>query len=198
MKSSFGFRSCSRNDPCRARVSLRLQAQHWHPSPHCGWALPRSADGHSGVWYRTARSSERERLPAQDFIEGMAKVDYQKCNLLFFHRRIFSLKIPTQQLFITSFLLLEKLLGWHGNIFPPWTSVSVPPVRSRGLRASLVSLFTLSCHYCPKPPSHRLLIKLHLASTGMQSSCSLANVFCTGTGDWAAVQEHPVNVKSNS
>lgn len=81
-----------------------------------------------------------DRLPVQNFIGGMVKVDYQKCNLLVLHRARFSLKVPTQQLFITSFLLLEKLLGWHGNIFPPWISIPLLTFSSWGLRASLIPL----------------------------------------------------------
>lgn len=60
VKPSSGLRSCLRNDPRRARVSLRLLARRWHPSLPRGRALPRSADGHSRVWCRTAGSSDRE------------------------------------------------------------------------------------------------------------------------------------------
>lgn len=128
-----------------------------------------------------------DRLPVQNFIGGMVKVDYQKCNLLVFHRACFSLKVPTQQLFITSFLLLEKLLGWHGNIFPPRISIPLPTFSSRGLRASLIPLHP----FMPLPSiPHSFtwaFIKIASGTHGCaQSLCSLAMTLCRG----AAVQEH--------
>lgn len=78
----------------------------------------------------------------------------------------FSLRIPAQQLFITCFLLLEKLLCWHGNIpilnFYPCSSFQL-------LRMVNINQFTSRppCHYSPYfIPFHGLVIKLLLTSIG--------------------------------
>lgn len=118
VKPTSGFHSCLRTDPQRAQVSLwrglRTGTHHHTAGRH----FPDQQMGTAGS-ATGQQEALTDRLPVQNFIGGMMKVDYQKCNLLVLQRACFSLKVPTQQLFITSFLLLEKLLGWHGNIFPP-------------------------------------------------------------------------------
>lgn len=139
MKSTSGFHSSLRNDSQRAWVSLQ-HGLRTGTHPHtAGRHFPDQQMGTAGSG-TGQQEAPTDRLPVQNFIEGMVKVKYQKCNLLVFHRACFSLKVPTQQLFITSFLLLEKLLGWHGNIFPPRISIPLPTFSSQGLRASLIPL----------------------------------------------------------
>lgn len=177
MKPTSGFHSCLRNDSQRAQVSLRhglRTGTHHHTT---GRHFPDQQMGTAGSG-TGQQETPTDRLPVQNFIGGMVKVDYQKRNLLGLHRACFSLKVPTQQLFITSFLLLEKIT-WLAQQHIPTMNFYL----SVYFQLPWTESFTISHHYClHHTPAHGLLFNciwhpgvctvIVLSGNDMQRSCS--------------------------
>lgn len=122
-----------------------------------GWQMGTAGPG------KGLQKSPAEIFPAHG-IESRSII--KDVTSLVFLKVYFSLKISIQQLFITCFLLLEKLLCWHGNIptlnFYPCSFFQL-------LRMVNINQFTSrpSCHYSPYfIQFHGLLIKLLLTSIG--------------------------------
>lgn len=145
---------------------LTTEAHHCPTGEHFpGQQMGRAGSG-------TEWQEALKQIASTGFHSGVAKVGYQKRTFLVFHEEC--LKIPTQKLF-----LLQKFLGWHGNIFLPWISTLCSPFSSRGLVSLLPFMTLLSIAY-PSQACNSIAFGIHRHA---QSSCSLASTFCGGAGD---------------
>ena len=132
MEPSSGCRSCSRYHPHWAGAGARLRlgtgthrAARASPSQAGSRAQQRLLQRG-----RTLQQSDGRGRISQ---RGWRRPTIKTCNLLVYHRACFSLKIPTQQLLITSFLPLITWLAWQHIptlTFYPCASFQLPRMAS--------------------------------------------------------------------